>query len=40
MDCVELCGGVHTAQTQIPMEISIGFSTNVIGLGLGVGQCE
>ena len=37
MACVELCGGIHTAQRQRPMQISMEF---VHGIGLGVGQCE
>ena len=40
MACIELCGGVHTAQRQRLTQISIGFCTHFIGIGLGVGQCK
>ena len=42
MAFIELCEGVHTAQRQRPMQISIGFCTRFIGisLGLGAGQCK
>ena len=35
--CIELCGGVHTAQRQKPMRISIGFCTHFISIGLSLG---
>ena len=40
--CIELCRGVHTAQTQIPMKVSIVLCTHIISIciGLGAGQCE
>ena len=44
MACIELCGGVHTAQIQRLMHISIAFCTNFIdicvGRDVGYGQCE
>ena len=46
MACIELCGGVHTAQIQRPMQLSIGFTTHFmciglsLGVGVGVRQCE
>ena len=40
--CIELCRGVHTAQTQIPMQVSIVLCTQFISIciGLGAGQYE
>ena len=35
--CIELCGGVHTAQLQRAMEISIGFCTYVTGICIRLG---
>ena len=32
MACMELCGGVHTAQRGRPMQISVGFCTRCISL--------
>ena len=36
--CTELCGSVHTAQSWTATQITFGFSTHFISLG--VGQCE
>ena len=30
MSCIELCGGVHTAQRQISKQIPIGFCVNLL----------
>ena len=42
MGCIELCRGIHTTQRQTSSQISIGYCSDCIGLGLGVcvGQCE
>ena len=36
MGCIELCGGVHTAQRQTSTQIPNGHCSNCISLGLGV----
>ena len=37
--CIELCGGVHTAQRPRPRQIPIWFCTHFIRLGDGLCQC-
>ena len=39
MCCIELCGGVHIAQRQVPMQIPIGFCVHVIGICVRQGEC-
>ena len=47
MSCIELCGGVHTAQRQTSIQIPIDFNVSLsvfvcvsICYCLDVGQCE
>ena len=44
MSCVEMCGGVHTAQrhlsTQIPIDVCILEIGLCLGVCLGIGRCE
>ena len=37
MACIEFCGGVHTAEIQRAMRISLGFCTHFIGICMGLG---
>ena len=30
MGCLELCGGIHTAQRQTPTQIPVGFCANLV----------